>query len=119
MAHGLPQERAGLTRDELITWQHHADNPNHEPWHFLLGPTLARKLDRFLIKHSITKQYYDEPSRRDELYTKTLLSLLPEAELHGRLNEIFSAETKQEEENAAKNLIESLDNAEKKYGEKT
>ena len=102
MAHGLPK-KGELSEDELDAFQHLADHPANEAWHFMTGPAFASKLHKLFNEHNVWMQYGEKPSPvRDSLYTYTLLSMLPAGKLHSNLRLMLQASGAAQKEGAQK-----------------
>ena len=116
MAHGLPK-KGELSEEELDAFQYHVDHPANEAWHFILGPPLATRVHKLFNEHEAWLQYGPKPSPvRDSLYTYTLLSMLPEKDLHEHLGALLKSSAGGQEK-AAHALRERLKKLETDYTE--
>jgi len=85
MAHGLPRP-GELNPHQEATFRLLCENELFEPLYFMMGPALARRLDRALFEGGITIQRGESPHPlKARAYTRTLMSQLSEGELHGAL----------------------------------
>ena len=114
VSHGLPRPGA-LTHKEAGEFQRHAEDELHEPLYFMMGPALARRLNRALVSDCGVMRYgaTSDPGM-DLAHTWALLSLLPEDELHTSLSGLLSANEKTRSD-AAKKLVGFLRSAQSNY----
>ncbi len=85
MAHGLPKP-GELSDEEAHRFSHDADSELHEVWYFMMGPALAERLQKALVERGEVAQYGDRPDFGVDMgYTRTLLAMLPERDLHERV----------------------------------
>ncbi len=111
-AHGLPK-RGELTEKEAQTVIDAADVEAHEKYHFMMGPSLSRRVMRAFNKHDAIIKSGEHP---DLPYTRTLLSMIPEDKLHENLHDLLS-ENEMREKMGTRNLKKAMLAAEKRHME--